>query len=68
MLCDAQGVPLRFLLSGGHASDIVYAQPLLDDVSIPSSGRGRPRKRCRWLLAEKATAAKRCGATVTIIE
>jgi transposase len=53
MLCDAQGVPLRFLLSGGQASDIVYAQPLLDDVSIPSSGRGRPRKRCKWLLADK---------------
>ena len=25
----------------------------MDDVSIPSSGCGRPRKRCRWLLADK---------------
>lgn len=32
MLCDANGVPLRFLLSGGQVSDISYAQPLLDDV------------------------------------
>ncbi|WP_286184513.1 IS5 family transposase [Pantoea sp. Cy-639] len=53
MLCDANGVPLRFLLSGGQASDISYAQPLLDDVCIPTSKRGRPRKRCRWLLADK---------------
>lgn len=53
MLCDANGVPLRFLLSGGQASDISYAQPLLDEVSIPASQRGRPRKRCRWLLADK---------------
>ncbi len=53
MLCDARGVPLRFLLSGGQASDIVYAQPLLDEVSIPSSGRGHPRKLCKWLLADK---------------
>jgi transposase len=52
MLCDANGVPLRFLLSGGQASDISYAEPLLDDVSIPTSKRGRPRKRCRWLLAD----------------
>ena len=34
MLCDANGVPLRFLLSGGQASDISYAEPLLDDVCI----------------------------------
>ena len=25
MLCDANGIPLRFLLSGGQASDISYA-------------------------------------------
>jgi len=53
MLCDANGIPLRFLLSGGQASDISYAQPLLDEVSIPSSQRGHPRKRCKWLLADK---------------
>lgn len=51
MLCDANGMPLRFLLSGGQASDIAYAQPLLDEACI-SSLRGRPRKRCRWLLAD----------------
>lgn len=53
MLCDANGTPLRFLLSGGQASDISYAQPLLDDVSIPATQRGLPRKRCKWLLADK---------------
>jgi len=53
MLCDANGTPVRFLLSGGQASNISYAQPLLDEASIPSSQRGRPRKRCKWLLADK---------------
>ncbi|MCF5370969.1 IS5 family transposase [Pseudomonas sp. PA-4-8C] len=57
MLCDANGVPLRFLLSGGQASDIAYAQPLLDQACIPSL-RGRPRKRCRWLLAAKGYDAE----------
>lgn len=57
MLCDSNGVPLRFLLSGGQASDISYAQPLLDDVSIPGK-RGRPWKRCRWLLADKGYDAE----------
>jgi hypothetical protein len=36
MLCDANGVPLRFLFSGGQASDIAYAQPLLEKACIPS--------------------------------
>ena len=44
MLCDANGVPLRFLLSGGQTSDIAYAQPLLDEAYIPSL-RGRPKYR-----------------------
>lgn len=57
MLYDANGVPLRFLLSGGQASDIAYAQPLLDEAYIPSL-RGRPRKRCRWLLADKGYDAE----------
>lgn len=58
MLCDANGTPLRFLLCGGQASDISYTQPLLNDVSIPSSHRGRPRKRSKWLLADKGYAAE----------
>jgi transposase len=58
MLCDANGTPLRFFLSGGQASDISYAQPMLDQVSIPSSQRGRPRKRCKWLLADKGYDAE----------
>lgn len=53
MLCDAYGTLLRLLLSGGQASDISYAQLLLDEVCIPSSQRGRLRKRCHWLLADK---------------
>jgi hypothetical protein len=57
MLCDANGVPLRFLLSGGSASGINYAQPLLDGASLPTP-RGLSRKRCRWLLAGKGCDAE----------
>lgn len=46
MLRDANGVPLKFLLSDGQASDIAYAQPFLDEAHI-SSLRDRSRKRCR---------------------
>lgn len=57
MLCDSNEIPLRFLLSGGNASDITYAQPLLDGASVPNL-RGRPRKRCQWLLADKGYDAE----------
>jgi len=57
MVCDANGVPLRFLLSPGQASDISKVQALLDQVRIPGKP-GRPRKRCRWLLADKGYDAE----------
>jgi transposase len=57
MLCDSNGIPLCFNLSGGQASDIAYAQPLLDSACIPSV-HGRPRKRCHWLLADKGYDAE----------
>ncbi|KPZ27678.1 Mobile element protein, partial [Pseudomonas coronafaciens pv. zizaniae] len=51
MVCDANGLPLRFMLSPGQASDIAHARPLLDQVRILGKP-GRPRKRSRWLLAD----------------
>ena len=57
MLCEANGAPLRFLLSSGNASDINYAQPLLDGANLPTP-RGKSRKRCRWLLADKGYDAE----------
>ena len=37
MVCDANGVPLRFMLSPGRASDIAYAQPVLKQVRLPEN-------------------------------
>ena len=39
--CYANGIPLSFLLSGGQANGIAYAQPLLDKAYIVSL-RGYP--------------------------
>lgn len=57
MVCDANGVHLRFLLSPGQASGISNAQALLDQIRIPGK-QGRPRKRCRWLFADKGYDAE----------
>lgn len=63
MVCDANGVPLRFLLSPGQVSDISNTQALWDQIRIPSK-RGRTRKRCHWLLADKGYDAEHCVSTV----
>ncbi|QVQ79176.1 IS5 family transposase [Pseudomonas lundensis] len=57
MVCDANGVPLHYRLSPGQASDVSHAQPLLDAVKIAGKP-GRPRKRSRWLLADKGYDAE----------
>lgn len=57
MICDTNGVPLRFVLSSGQASDISNAYALLDQVRLPGKP-GRPRNRCRWLLADKGYDAE----------
>lgn len=52
MMSDANGVPLHFLLPGGHASDITYAEPLLDGASIPGRHSRPARAVVGWLPAE----------------
>lgn len=52
MVVDSNGIPLTFRLSPGQDSDIANAQPLLEQVRIPNR-LGRPRKRCRRLIADK---------------
>ena len=57
LVCDAKGIPPRFLLSPGQVSDFTHAQSLLDQVRIPGKS-GRPHKCCRWLLADKSYDAE----------
>ena len=40
------------MLSPGEQAESRYFMPLLDQISLPG-GKGRPRKRCRYVLADK---------------
>ncbi len=40
------------MLSPGQDADSRYFMPLLEQISLPG-GQGRPRKRCRYVLADK---------------
>lgn len=57
MVCDSNGVSLRFTLSPGQASDFAHAQPLLDRVQVPGKP-GQSHKRNRCLLADKGYDAE----------
>ncbi|AVB24348.1 transposase [Pseudomonas syringae] len=52
LACDSHGFPLAIMLSPGEQVDSCYFKPLLDQISLPGS-KGRPRKRCRYVLADK---------------
>ncbi len=52
LACDSHGFPLAVMLSPGQEADSRYFMPLLEQISLPGS-KGRPRKRCRCVLADK---------------
>ncbi|ENA29992.1 hypothetical protein HMPREF1487_08246 [Pseudomonas sp. HPB0071] len=52
LICDTNGYPLSFTLSPGQQADSRNFIPLLDQVRLPGS-QGRPRKRCRTVIADK---------------
>nr|WP_264371158.1 IS5 family transposase [Azotobacter chroococcum] len=52
LACDSNGYPLAVMLSPGQDADSRYFMPLLEQISLPGS-QGRPRKRCRYVLADK---------------
>ena len=50
--CDSNGFPLAVMLLPGEEADSRYFMPLLEHISLPGS-KGRPHKRCRYVLADK---------------
>ncbi len=52
MVFDSHGFPLTFTLSPGQDSDTRHFMPTLEQVRLPGPA-GRPRKRCRYVVADK---------------
>ncbi len=52
MVCDRHGFPLAFSLSAGQRADSIYLTELLEKVRLPERS-GRPRKRSRYIVADK---------------
>lgn len=49
---------LSFLLTPGQAGDGPQMVPVLEKIRVPSTGRGRPRRRPVQVLADKAYSSR----------
>lgn len=51
---DGRGLPMSILITPGQAGDNPQLLPLLDQISVTPVGGGRPRKRPRRVIADRA--------------
>ncbi|MFG2422748.1 MULTISPECIES: IS5 family transposase [unclassified Streptomyces] len=58
LAADGRCRPLTVLLTPGHFGDGPQLQPVLEQVSVPRSGVGRPRSRPDHVLADKAYTSR----------
>lgn len=68
LLCDANRLPLRALISGANTHDSMLLEPLLDTNPVVRGRRGhagRPRRRPDKLHADKGYDYRRCRALLT---
>ncbi|RSM96364.1 hypothetical protein DMH25_31690 [Streptomyces sp. WAC 01325] len=58
LAADGRCRPLAVLLTPGHYGDGPQLQPVLQQVSVPRTGVGRPRSRPDHVLADKANTSR----------
>jgi transposase len=54
VVVDGQGIPLGGMLSSASPAEVTLIEETLDQIKVPRPGRGRPRKRMKRLIADKA--------------
>jgi transposase len=55
---DGNARPLSLVVTAGQCADVTQIAPVLDAISIPRSGPGRPRKRPSRLRVDRAYGAR----------
>jgi transposase len=60
LACDGKGRPLAFTITPGQQHDCTQLQALLDSISVPCLGKGRPRKRPDHLIADRGYSYPSC--------
>jgi transposase len=57
VVVDGQGVPLGHLLESASPAEVKLLEPTLETIAVPREGRGRPRKRPKRVIYDKACDA-----------
>lgn len=57
---DGRGLPLSIVVTPGQRHDSTQLQMVLDTISVPREGVGRPRKRPEHLVADKGYSYPTC--------
>ena len=60
LMVEGKGRPMALYLTAGQVHDSTQIEPTLDQVRVPRSGRGRPRKRPKRVTTDKGYIGKRC--------
>jgi transposase len=58
LACEQGQKPLAIVVTGGQRGDAPQFTAVMDAISVARPGRGRPRKRPRRVLADKAYSAR----------
>ncbi len=64
LACDGRGRPLALLATPGQRHESTHLEALLDAITVPRAGPGRPRKRPALLLADKGFSFPPCRAAL----
>ena len=61
LACDARGRLLSIVITLGHRHDSTQLEPVLKGIRVPrATGRGRPRTRPDYLIADNGYSYPRC--------
>ncbi|WP_282798391.1 IS5 family transposase [Streptomyces sp. CC224B] len=58
LACDGRGLPLAVVLSAGNVNDSTVFDTVLNELRVPRTGAGRPRRRPDAVLADKAYSSR----------
>ena len=59
LICCGQGNPLAIALTAGNVNDVTQTLPLVDAIPPVRGKRGRPRRRPKRLLGDRAYHSKK---------
>jgi transposase len=54
VVVDGQGIPLGNHLDSASPAEVSLLEKTIDQIAVPRNGRGRPRKKPRRIIADKA--------------